>query len=619
LIVLGKLRATAVETRASAAAGEAMTAEGTDFTIYREAMIVLATAAVLVPIGQRFKLSPILGFLIAGAVLGPHGLGALNSYLPPLQWVTVSEERGLGAIAELGVVFLLFIIGLELSVKRLITMRRLVFGLGTAQVAISAVLIGGVAALLGAKAAAAVIIGLSLALSSTAIVIEVLSRNGRLSTTTGRTSFAILLMQDLAVVPLLFLVSILGPEHQGSLVGGLAQAFGQAVLVIGLIAVVGTALLRPFFRLVASADSTELFVAAALFVVMSAGLVTASAGLSMALGAFIAGLLLSETEYHRAIEATIDPFKGLLLGVFFFSVGMSLDISTLLSNPWPILAGIIALLAIKGGVLVALLRFFKISWPSTIETALLLGPGGEFAFIVIGLATAGGIIAADSGALVLAITSFSMALVPVLDYVARRLSGNIIAKREPNAVMSVPPPQEHVDAIVIGSGRVGRLVSDMLSRHNITHIIVEKDPAAVARCRAEGLPVYFGDAKNPLFLKRCGIEQAKGVVITINKPSAVGEIVTAVRDLRNDILIVARARDAEHARHLYKQKVTDAVPETIEASLQLSEATLVGLGVPAGPVIASIHEKRDEFREQLQGAAGRPTRGLRASQLKKKV
>jgi CPA2 family monovalent cation:H+ antiporter-2 len=298
---------------------------------------------------------------------------------------------------------------------------------------------------------------------------------------------------------------------------------------------------------------------------------------------------------------------------------MSLDISTLLSNPWPILAGIIALLAIKGGVLVALLRFFKISWPSTIETALLLGPGGEFAFIVIGLATAGGIIAADSGALVLAITSFSMALVPVLDYVARRLSGNIIAKREPNAVMSVPPPQEHVDAIVIGSGRVGRLVSDMLSRHNITHIIVEKDPAAVARCRAEGLPVYFGDAKNPLFLKRCGIEQAKGVVITINKPSAVGEIVTAVRDLRNDILIVARARDAEHARHLYKQKVTDAVPETIEASLQLSEATLVGLGVPAGPVIASIHEKRDEFREQLQGAAGRPTRGLRASQLKKKV
>ncbi len=594
-----------------------MTAEGTDFTIYREAMVLLATAAVLVPIGQRFKLSPILGFLIAGAVLGPHGLGALKSFLPPLEWVTISDERGLGAIAELGVVFLLFIIGLELSFKRLITMRRLVFGLGSAQVAISAIIIGGIAALLGAKPGAAVVIGLSLALSSTAIVIEVLSRKGRLSSTTGRTSFAILLLQDLAVVPLLFLVSILGPEHQGSLLGGLALAFGQAVVVIGLISLVGTALLRPLFRLVASADSTELFVAAALFVVVGSGLATASAGLSMALGAFIAGLLLSETEYHRAIEATIDPFKGLLLGVFFFSVGMSLDLSTLIANPLPIIAGIVGLLIIKGGVLVGLLRLFGIPWPSTIETAFLLGPGGEFAFIVIGLAMAKGIISDDRGSLVLAITSFSMALVPLLDHVARRLARRVTTKQEPNPVLSVAPPQERVDAIVIGSGRVGGLVSDMLSRHKIKHIIVEKDPAAVARCRAAGLPVYFGDAKNPVFLKHCGIDEAKGVVITINKPSAVGEIVTAVRELRNDILIVARARDAEHARHLYKQQVTDAVPETIEASLQLSEATLVGLGVPTGPVIASIHEKRDEFREQLQGAAGRPTRGLRASQLKK--
>jgi len=592
-----------------------MTAEGTDFTVYREAMVLLATAAVLVPIGQRFRLSPILGFLIAGAVLGPHGLGALNAYLPPLQWITVSEERGLGAIAELGVVFLLFIIGLELSLKRLITMRRLVFGLGTAQVAISAVIIGGIASLFGMRPGAAVLVGMSLALSSTAVVIEVLSRRGRLNTTTGRTSFAILLLQDLAVVPLLFLVSILGPDHQGSLLGGLAQAFGQAVLVIVAIGVVGTWLLRPFFRLVASADSTELFVAAALFVVVGSGLVTASAGLSMALGAFMAGLLLSETEYHRAIEATIDPFKGLLLGVFFFSVGMSLNIPALFANPLPILLGIAGLLIIKGGVLVGLLRLFRIPWPSTIETAMLLGPGGEFAFIVIGLAMVGHIISAENGALVLAITSFSMALVPVLDHFGRRLSGSLTAK-DANPVMAVLPPQERVDAIVIGAGRVGRLVSDMLRRHKIAHIIIERDPAVVARGRAKGLPVYYGDATNALFLKHCGLDDAKGVVITINKPSAVGDIVTTVRELRDDILIVARARDAEHARHLYKQNVTDAVPETIEASLQLSEATLVGLGVPTGPVIASIHEKRDEFREQLQGAAGRPTRGLRASQNK---
>jgi CPA2 family monovalent cation:H+ antiporter-2 len=594
-----------------------MTAEGTDFTIYREAMIILATAAVLVPIGQRFKLSPILGFLIAGAVLGPHGLGALQGYLPPLQWVTVSEERGLGAIAELGVVFLLFIIGLELSFTRLLTMRRLVFGLGTLQVTISAVIIGVIAALFGARPGAAALIGFSLALSSTAVVIEVLSRRGRLSTITGRSSFAILLLQDLAVVPLLFLVNILRPESEGSLLAGLAQAFGQAILVIALIAIVGKALLRPLFRSVAAADSTELFVAAALLVAVGSGLVTAAAGLSMALGAFVAGLLLAETEYHRAIEATIDPFKGLLLGVFFFSVGMSLDVAYLWANPLPILLGLLGLIAIKSGVLVVLLRRFRVPWPATIETSALLGPGGEFAFIVIGLAVAKKVVEPGMGELVLALTSFSMAMVPVLDYFARRWSHDVTAKQETDSALSVPPPQDRVDAIVIGCGRVGALVSEMLTRHGVKHIIVEKDPGAVSRCRQEGLPVYFGDAKNPLFLKRCGVEQAKGVVITINKPSAVGEIVDAVRGLRGDIIIVARARDAEHARQLYKQKVSDAVPETIEASLQLSEATLVGLGVPAGPVIASIHEKRDEFREQLQGAAGRPTRGLRASQLKR--
>ena len=347
-------------------AGNRMTAEGTDFTIYREAMIFLATAAVLVPIGQRFKLSPILGFLIAGAVLGPHGLGALKAFLPSLEWVTVSEERGLGAMAELGVVFLLFIIGLELSFKRLLTMRRLVFGLGTLQVSISAVIIGSIAALFGAGAGAAVLIGLSLALSSTAVVIEVLSRGGRLSSSTGRTSFAILLLQDLAVVPLLFLVNILGPESEGNLLVGLAQAFGQAVLVIGMIALVGTALLRPMFRSVAAAGSTELFVAAALFVAVGSGLVTAAAGLSMALGAFVAGLLLAETEYHRAVEATIEPFKGLLLGVFFFSVGMSLDVAYLWNNPLPIVLGLLGLIAIKSGVLVVLLRLFRVPWPATI-------------------------------------------------------------------------------------------------------------------------------------------------------------------------------------------------------------------------------------------------------------
>ena len=591
--------------------------EGPEFDIYREAMIVLATAAVLVPLGQRFKLSPILGFLIAGAVLGPHGLGALSGYLPALHWITISQEKDLGAIAELGVVFLLFLIGLELSFKRLITMRRLVFGLGTLQVAASATVIGLLAALLGQGAAASVIIGLSLALSSTAIVIEVLSRNQRLNTMTGRTSFAILLLQDLAVVPLLFLVTILGPDSQGSLLGGLVQAFAQAVFVIAAIALVGTVILRPLFRLVASADSTELFVAAALLVAVGSGLASAAAGLSMALGAFVAGLLLAETEYHRAIEATIDPFKGLLLGVFFFSVGMSLDVSRLVANPLPVVAGIIVLLAINGSVLIGLLRFFGIPWKSTIETAFLLAAGGEFAFIVVGLAMTKHIVAEETGAVVLAVTSFTMALIPVLDYLGRRLAKEVSAQQEPNPALTVPLPHERVDAIVVGCGRVGRLVSELLDEHEVKHIIVESDPGVVNPSPGVGLAVFFGGAGKKKKKKRCGIATAKGVVITANRPSVADAIVASVRELRGDIIIVARAGDETHARRLYKLGVTDAVPETVEASLQLSEAALVGLGVPAGPVIASIHEKRDEFREVLQGAAGRPTRGLRASQLTK--
>jgi monovalent cation:H+ antiporter-2, CPA2 family len=591
--------------------------EGPNFEIYSDVMIVLATAAVLVPLGQRFKLSPILGFLIAGAVLGPHGLGALKAYFPVLHWVTISEEKGLGAIAELGVVFLLFLIGLELSFKRLVTMRRLVFGVGTLQVAISAAVIGVVMSLLGQPPAASVLIGLSLALSSTAIVIEVLSRKNRLNTTTGRTSFAILLLQDLAVVPLLFLVTILGPENQGSLLGGLLQAFAQAAIVIAAIVIVGTAVLRPLFRLVASAESTELFVAAALLVTVGSGLASAAAGLSMALGAFVAGLLLSETEYHRAIEATIEPFKGLLLGVFFFSVGMSLDLALLISHPLVIAAGVVGLIAIKAGVLAGILRLFRLPWPATLETSLLLAPGGEFAFIVIGLAIYKHILPEEVGAIVLEITSFSMAIIPLLDILGRRGARKLSAKQEPNPILKLAPPQEQVDAIVIGCGRVGRLVSEMLTEHKVKHIIVESDAGVVTRCRGEGLPVYFGDAKNPTFLKACGIATAKGVVITVNRPQVADQIVESVRALRSDIVIVARAGDEKHARKLYKLGVTDAVPETIEASLQLSEAALVGLGVPTGPVIASIHEKRDEFRDQLQGAAGRPTRGLRASQLKK--
>jgi CPA2 family monovalent cation:H+ antiporter-2 len=591
-----------------------MAAPAHDLGIYRDFMVVLTTAAVIVPLVQRLKISPILGFLIAGIVLGPKGLGAL----PAFDWITINDEKSLAAIAELGVVFLMFLIGLELSLKRLVTMRRQVFVLGGLQIAISSGIIAGACWwLFGLGPEAATIVGFSLALSSTAIVVEVLSRQNRFRTATGRASFAVLLAQDLAVVPLLLLVTILGPGEQQSIFTGILLAFAQAALAIALIVLVGSLLLRPLFKLVASSANSELFVAATLFVAVGSGLLTAAAGLSMALGAFVAGLLLAETEFRRAIEATIDPFKGLLLGVFFFTVGMTLDIGALLADPLPLIGATLALVAGKVVVAYVILRASGAPRHVALQSSMLLGPGGEFAFIVISLAIAYGIVTDTGGEFVQAVTSLSMAMIPLLDYAARAYTARLAPQQlAADPALSQLPEDANVRAIVIGYGRVGSLVSEMLDRHKVKHLVIERSPDIVSRARADGRPVYFGDAKNVNFLDRCGFREAAAVIITIHVNAEIDDIVRVIRGERAKVVIVSRARDAEHARHLYDLRVTDVVPETIEASLQLTEAALVGLGVPTGPVIASIHERRDEFRAELQRAAQRAgrtaTHGLRA-------
>lgn len=581
-----------------------MAAPEVDLGVYKDALLVLGTAGVVVPLVHRFRISPILGFLLAGAVLGPNGLGALGIYWPEIHWFTVTEREGVSRIAEFGVVFLLFVIGLELSLPRLLTMRRLVFGLGGAQVVVSTLLISVFTGFLGKEPAAALIIGAALALSSTAIVIEVLAAQQRLSSSVGRTTFAILLFQDLAVVPLLLLVNILGSQQDGSLVVGVLRALGQGALAIIAIVIVGRLLLQPLFRIVAATGLQELFIAAVLFVAVATSLAGAAAGLSMALGAFVAGLLLAETEYRRAIEATMAPFKGLLLGVFFFSVGMSLDIAALLQNPVWLLAAAAGHIVLNALVIIALCRLFRLSWPTTIETALLLGPTGEFAFVILGLAMTKGLVKPEPGEFALAVAALTMILIPGCAYLGRALVRRFVPPQVTNPEISQQPPENSgVRALVVGYGRVGQLVSSMLERHHVPHLAIDRDPVIVGKWRREGRPVYFGDARQQPFLKLCGIDRAAAVIVTTHTQSDIVAIVRAVRALRSDIVIVSRARDAQHARALYDAGVTDAVPETIEASLQLSEAALVGLGVPAGPVIASIHDKRDEFRQELQDAA----------------
>jgi CPA2 family monovalent cation:H+ antiporter-2 len=573
--------------------------------VFKDALIVLGTAAVVAPVVHRLKISPVLGFLVVGALLGPHGLGRLAEFSRAIDWVTVTGEKQIAFIADLGIVFLLFFIGLELSMRRMITMRRLVFGLGGAQILVTTLLIAFAARWLGLPAGPALIIGACLALSSTAIVMELLSGQRRVMSTTGRTSFAILLAQDLAVVPLLFLIGALGGAADGATVlQGVAIALAEAVIAIAFIAVVGHLVLKPLFRLAAGTDNPEFFMAATLLIAVGSGVIAAYAGLSMALGAFIAGLLLAETQYRRAIEAMIDPFRGLLLGVFFFSVGMHIDLGFIVREPLIVAGGFLAMIVVKTVLLAPLCRLFGVPWAASVETGLLLAPGGEFAFIGIGLATQLGLVAADVSAGVLAVVSLTMATLPFIALFARRAGHRFEREIASEPLFTVLPPDDHAKRVlVVGHGRVGQLVCGLLEEHNIPYIAADRDTTLVERWRKLGRPLYYGDASNPLFLQRCGIDEATGVIVTLDT-AAVDDVVRAVRARRPDVMIVARAHDAQHALHLYTLRVTDTVPETIEASLQLAESALVGLGVPMGLVIASIHERREQVRRELQSAAG---------------
>ena len=580
-----------------------MAAEGINFQAYSDALVVLGTAGVIVPLLRRVGVSPVLGYLVAGAVLGPLALGSFINEYPLLYWFTVIDAKSVSAIAELGVVFLLFLIGLELSFERLKAMRRLVLGLGGLQLAISFVAISLVALALGLTPQIAAVLAACLALSSTAIVLELLAQQERLLTSGGRASFSVLLAQDVAVVPILIFIGILGAQGGGSVLISIATALGQALLVLAVIVLVGRVLLRPLFRLVGGHRSEELFIAAVLFVIVATGIMAAKAGLSMAIGAFVAGLLLAETEYRRAVQATIEPFKGLLLGIFFFSVGMSIDFREVAKEPVLLLGLAFGLVLLKAGIVYGLARHFALARAAALESALLLGPGGEFAFVGIGLATGLALIEPGLAGFILAAISLTMAMLPLLSALARRLAPLLEEARPKDPALEALPGAQQGHAIIIGYGRVGKTVAALLRQHGLSQIAVDNDPATVSRARRAAEEVFFGDAARPAFLQACGLDAARSVIITISVTPQMDKIIAAIRSLRPDLPIISRARDAAHARHLYAQGVNETVPETIEASLQLSEAALVSLGVPMGRVIASIHQKRADFAEELRSAA----------------
>jgi CPA2 family monovalent cation:H+ antiporter-2 len=377
-------------------------------------------------------------------------------------------------------------------------------------------------------------------------------------------------------------------------------------LALAALILFGRLALRPFFHFVAETKSSEFFMAACLLVVLGDGLLAAASHLSMALGAFVAGLLLAETEYRREIEVTIDPFKGLLLGLYFVSVGAGIDPALIVSKPGVIFGLVAALVAVKGAILYGLARAFRLPWRVSGEMAVLLGPGGEFGFVMIGVALAGGLIDRSLSTTLVTAVAISMLAIPALARLGALIEGPA-RTRTGAPEEEAPPSADGARVIIVGYGRVGALIGDMLDMHDLPFIAVDFDARIVARAREAGKPVYYGDASRPDYLRRCGVETARAVVVTMDSPRANELVVETTRRLRRDVTLVARARDADHARALYELGVTDAVPETIEASLQLSEAVLVDVGVPMGLVIASIHDKREEYRKLL-AAAGAPVR-----------
>jgi CPA2 family monovalent cation:H+ antiporter-2 len=583
-------------------------------THYREFLIILGVAGVVVPFLLRLGISTVLGFLLVGIVLGPDVLGRLAVSFPSLSTFLVTDSEALSGMGELGVVFLLFLIGLELSFERLVTMRRLVFGLGGLQVVVTAIILGSIAASLGYGVDQAVVLGAALSLSSTAIIIQLLSDQRRLGTQSGRLSFAILLLQDLAVVPILLLVSVLGGNSSGPLVQGVATALAQAAIAIAVIIGLGRYVLRPLLRFVARTKSADLFMATTLLIAVGTAVAANAAGLSMALGAFVAGLVLAETEYRRLIETIIEPFKGLLIGVFFLFIGLGIDLDQLVHNPGPVVAAAVGLIVLKAIIIFGLARMFGQSKAPSLEAALLLGSGGEFAFVVLGSALSLGLIDRGGHNRAFLVVSLTMALIPLTAQLGAFLSRRTGIRTAPEVAQIAPPEGQESHVIIAGFGRVGRLLGTMLAEHKIPYIAIDSDADVVARERKNALPVYYGDAAHPEFLRRCGLDAAKALAITMDSPTRVDDVTRVARTARRDLKIVARARDESHAMALYEAGVTEAVPETIEASLQLGEALLVEVGVPMGLAIASVHERRDGFRKLLN----RPNRREMLDTLRKR-
>ncbi len=556
-----------------------------------DALVILAAAGIVIPLFARFRITPVIGFILVGVMVGPYGLGAAVDAHPWLAYITISDPRRLEPFAEFGIILLLFSVGLELSFKRLWTMRRDVFGMGAIELLGCALLIAAVLAVLGNSVATAAALGLALALSSTALVLRIADQN----TPVGRAALAMLLFEDIALVPIIFLLGALGREGQGSEIGTLLHTLGLGTLVMAALLIGGRLVLPHLFNQAARTKSPELFFSISLLVVILAALATGAVGLSPIFGALTAGLLIAETEYSGEVEHMIAPFKGLALGVFLLTVGMSLDLEVIWARLGEVLLATALVLGIKALVTAALLRMSGARLSTSTETGILLASPSETTLIVLGAAQAGKLILPSAAQFWEIVTALGLTITPIL-----AIGGRWLARRVDHAGAGAADDtlaDEH--AIVIGCGRVGRLVAEMLREHGKDYVAIDIDPELVKLARAQGITARYADAARTDALVGLGLADATAVILTMDEPVAAQRLVRRLRASYPDLPIIARARDASHAAALYRAGASHAVPETLESSLQLSEAVLVDLGVAMGPVIASIHEKRDQLRAQI--------------------
>lgn len=563
---------------------------------FRDALVILGAAGLVIPTFARFRISPVIGFILVGLAVGPSGLGALAHEFTPLQWITISDVRVIEPFAEFGIILLLFSIGLELSFSRLWSMRHLVFGMGTAELLGCAAIIAVGLYLAGESLVGAYGIGIALALSSTALVLPIAGMHSQV----GRAAFAMLLFEDMALVPIVFALGALAPYAQDAGWTGLAETLIAGALTIIAMLVAGRYLLPAIFAQAARTKSPEVFLAASLLVVMLASLATSIVGLSAIVGALVAGILIAETPYHGEVEMMVAPFKGLALGVFLITVGMSIDVAAITPIWMQLLAATFAIILVKAVVTAVLLRFAGARRAVALETGMLMSSPSETTLIVLGAATAAQLIAPDTAAFWQAATAIGLTITPLLARVGHDIARRMELRGED--ITEAEGPETAPTAVILGFGRVGRMVAELLSTHGQRYLAVESDIDLVTAARRDGYNVIFGDAARPELLDRLRLGHARALIITMDDPVLSVRITQRVRGWVPDLPVIARARDTDHAAELYRAGASDAVPETLESSLQLAETALVDLGVAMGPVIASIHQRREELRDAIKTA-----------------